>query len=63
MGAAAFYCWTVQVLEEAGVWSGDHRQTCHVIDRYRFMQLLPLTVPELKSIGYQVTVSHAQALS
>jgi cleavage stimulation factor subunit 3 len=42
-----------QVLEEAGVWSTDHRQTCQVIDRYRFMNLLPLTPPELKSIGYQ----------
>lgn len=42
-----------QVLEEAGVWSVDHRQTCQVIDRYRFMSLLPLTPPELKSIGYQ----------
>ena len=43
------------MLEEAGVWSGDHRQTCQVIDRYRFMSLLPLTLPELKSIGYQVS--------
>ncbi len=42
------------MLEEAGVWSGDHRQTCQVIDRYRFMNLLPLTATELKSIGYQV---------
>ncbi len=47
-------CCGWQVLEEAGVWSGDHRQTCQVIDRYRFMNLLPLTPAELKSIGYQV---------
>lgn len=42
-----------QVLEDAGVWRGESRQTCQVIDRYRFMTLLPLTLTELKSIGYQ----------
>eukprot|EP00088_Acartia_fossae_P014893 TRINITY_DN1804_c1_g1_i2.p1 TRINITY_DN1804_c1_g1~~TRINITY_DN1804_c1_g1_i2.p1 ORF type:complete len:714 (+),score=161.43 TRINITY_DN1804_c1_g1_i2:55-2196(+) len=42
-----------QALQEAGL-SGDleHKHTCNIIDRYRFMTLLPLTQPQLNSIGY-----------
>jgi len=39
--------------EEAGLNSGDEKQTAQVIDRYRFMSLLPLSETELRSIGYQ----------
>lgn len=33
----------------------DHKYTCNIIDRYRFMNLLPLTRVQLKSIGYVVS--------
>ena len=39
------------VMEEAGL--GQGKPTVQVIDRYRFMSLLPLSSEELKSIGYQ----------
>merc|ERR1719445_978914 len=39
------------VMEEAGLSQG--KPTVQVIDRYRFMSLLPLSSEELKSIGYQ----------
>ena len=39
------------VMEEAGLSQG--KPTVQVIDRYRFMSLLPLSAEELKSIGYQ----------
>ena len=42
------------VMEEAGLSQG--KPTVQVIDRYRFMSLMPLSSEELKSIGYQ-TVS------
>jgi len=41
------------VLEEAGLAVGEGKPTIQVIDRYRFMGLLPLSAEELKSIGYQ----------
>jgi len=40
-------------LEEAGLAQGEDRHTCQVVDRYRFMSLLPLSESELRSIGYQ----------
>ena len=58
------------VLEEAGLAVGENKPTLQVklkhtklsysiflqvIDRYKFMALLPLTSEELKSIGYQST--------
>ena len=39
------------VMEEAGLSQG--KPTVQVIDRYRFMSLMPLSSEELKSIGYQ----------
>jgi len=44
-----------KALQEAGMLQGDdtdHKYTCNIIDRYRFMNLLPLTRVQLKSIGY-----------
>jgi len=41
------------ILEEAGIAVGENKHTIQVIDRYKFMSLLPLTAEELKSIGYQ----------
>jgi len=43
-----------QALQDAGI-SGDnsdHKYTSNIIDRYRFMTLLPLSNSQLKSIGY-----------
>lgn len=33
----------------------EHKYTSNIIDRYRFMTLLPLTQIQLKSIGYVVS--------
>lgn len=40
-------------IQEAGLIEGDDKHTAQVIDRYRFMSLLPLSDSELRSIGYQ----------
>merc|ERR1719508_440247 len=41
------------ILEEAGIAVGENKHTIQVIDRHKFMSMLPLTPEELKSIGYQ----------
>jgi len=42
-----------QAIQESGVeGESENKHTCNVIDRYRFMTLLPLTDTQLKSIGY-----------
>merc|ERR550532_3938718 len=40
------------ILEEAGIAVGENKHTIQVIDRYKYMSLLPLTQSELRSIGY-----------
>lgn len=40
------------ILEEAGLAVGENKHTIQVIDRYKYMSLLPLTPSELRSIGY-----------
>jgi len=40
------------ILEEAGIAVGENKHTIQVIDRYKYMSLLPLTPSELRSIGY-----------
>jgi len=47
------------VLEESGLVAGDSKyNTWQVIDRYRFLSLLPCTPDELRAIGYQDLSRH-----
>ncbi|XP_023339992.1 protein suppressor of forked [Eurytemora carolleeae] len=45
-------------LVEVGLTGGEDKHTCQVIDRYRFMTLLPLSDAELRSIGYHDSYKH-----
>jgi len=52
-----------QVMEELGLTSGEDKNTCQVIDRYRFMSLLPLNEAELRSINYHDSYSKTETVN
>jgi len=52
-----------QVMEELGLTSGEDKNTCQVIDRYRFMSLLPLSEAELRSINYHDSYSKTETVN